>query len=121
MSGDVVAVKGYADLVSDRKLDGDDPDAVARALQNAGEEDLVAWAPDWLVDEKDIEPVSRSENVVSGHCDYETDKAYLVVDGRDEAWLPKSAIRVFTLDEGVDELTIPQSGLTDYATDRGVE
>jgi len=84
-------VKGYADLVSDGKLHGDDPDIVARELQDVGGEDefLVAWLPDWLVDEKDLDTVGRSEHVVSGRVDHETEDAYLVKDGRDEAWLPK--------------------------------
>jgi hypothetical protein len=113
--GDDVVIKGYADLVSDAKLPGDDPDTVARELQAHGSDDdyLVAWIPDWLVDEKDIETNGRSDNVVSGRVDYETEKAYLLVDG-DEVWLPKSVIRVYRVAGDVD-LEIPQHGLTDFA------
>jgi hypothetical protein len=111
-----VVAKGYADLVSDPKLEGDDPDDVARELQDVGgeEEYLVAWLPDWLAEEKDLKPVGRSENVVSGRIDHETEDAYLVKSGRDDAWLPKSVIRVYWLAPGV-EISIPQRGLTDYA------
>jgi hypothetical protein len=118
MTGDEILVKGYADLISDPKLKGDDPDDVARELQDgAGEEDyLVAWLPDWLTEEKGLEPVGRSENVVSGRIDHETENAYLVKDGRDDAWLPKSVIRVYRL-AGSAEISIPQQGLTDYASE----
>jgi len=116
MTGDEILVKGYADLISDPKLKGDDPDDVARELQDVGgeEDHLVAWLPDWLTEEKGLEPVGRSENVVSGRIDHETEDAYLVKDGRDEAWLPKSVIRVSRLVPGA-EISIPQRGLTDYA------
>jgi hypothetical protein len=95
MSDDVV-IKGYADLINDSKLRGDDPDVVGLELRELGgdTDHLVAWLPGWLVDEKDVELVGRSGNVVSGQVDYETEKAYLVVVDGDEIWLPKSVIRV---------------------------
>ena len=43
MSDDVV-VKGFADLISDSKLRGDDPDVVGRELQELGGD------TDYLVD-----------------------------------------------------------------------
>jgi len=81
VTSDDVDVKGYADLISDSKLRGDDPDVVGRELQDLGGDTdyLVAWLPGWLVEEKDVELVGRSDNVVSGQVDYETEKAYLVV------------------------------------------
>lgn len=116
MSEDVTVVKGYTDLISDPKLRGDEPDVVARELQEygGGDDHLVAWVQDWLFDEKDIEPVGRSDHIVSGRVDAETDKAYLLVDGRVEAWIPKSVIRVFRIAGDVD-IEIPQSGLADFA------
>jgi len=110
-----VIIKGYADLVSERKLQGDDPDVVARELQEiGGDEYLVAWLPQWILDEKGLDPVGRSENIVSGRIDHETEDAYLVKSGRDDAWLLKSVIRVYRPAPGV-EISIPQRGLTDYA------
>jgi len=81
VTSDDVDVKGYADLARDSKLRGDDPDVVGRELQDLGGDTdyLVAWLPGWLVEEKDVELVGRSDNVVSGQVDYETEKAYLVV------------------------------------------
>jgi len=119
MSDDVV-IKGYADLISDSKLRGDDPDAVGLKLQELGGDTdyLVAWLPDWLVDEKDVELVGRSDNVVSGQVDYETEKAYLVVVDGDEIWLPKSAIRVYRTAGDVD-LEIPLTRLDSFASNEG--
>ena len=79
-SDDAIMVKGYADLASDAKLRGDEPDIVARELQEyAGDDDrIVAVLDEWLVDEKDLEGVDRHERVVSGRIEVETDKAYLV-------------------------------------------
>ena len=117
MSDDVV-IKGYADLISDSKLRGDDPDVVGRELQELGgdtADHVVAWLPDWLVDEKDVELVGRSDNVVSGQVAGETEKAYLVVVDGDEIWLPKSVIRVFRTTGDVD-LEIPLTRLDSFAS-----
>ena len=115
MSDDIV-IKGYADLISDGKLSGDDPDVVARELQAHGGDDdyLVAWLPDWLVDEKDVELLGRSDSLVSGRVDYETEKAYLLLTDGDEVWLPKSVIRAYRVADDID-LEIPQHGLADFA------
>ena len=119
-SDDVILVKGYADLASDAKLRGDEPDVVARELQEyAGEDDrIVAVLDEWLVDEKDLEGVDRHERVVSGRIEVETDKAYLVAQGRTDDWLPKSCIRVYDAVDGAD-LTVPQHGLDSFAADGG--
>lgn len=114
-NSDAILVKGYADLISDPKLEDNDPDIIARELQEHGGNDeyMVVWLPDWIVDEKDIEPIGRSEHVASGRVDHETEKAYLLVDGRNEAWLPKSVIHVFRAPPDV-EISIPQCGLSDF-------
>ena len=119
MSDDVV-VKGFDDLISDSKLRGDDPDFVGRELQELGgdTDHMVAWLPDWLVDETDVELVGRSDNVVSGQVDFETDKAYLVVVDGDVIWLPKSVIRVFHTAGDVD-LEIPLTRLDRFASNGG--
>jgi hypothetical protein len=120
VTSDDVDVKGYADLISDSKLRGDDPDVVGRELQDLGGDTdyLVAWLPGWLVDEKDVELVGRSDNVVSGQVDYETEKAYLVVVDGDEIWLPKSVIRVYRTAGDVD-LEIPLTRLDRFASNGG--
>ena len=120
VTSDDVDVKGYADLISDSKLRGDDPDVVGRELQDLGGDTdyLVAWLPGWLVDEKDVELVGRSHNVVSGRVDYETEKAYLVVVDGDEIWLPKSVIRVYRTAGDVD-LEIPLTTLDRFASNGG--
>lgn len=122
MPDPVTTIAGYADLVTDTRLDGRDVDVLARELQDrAGDADaLVAWLPEWLLAEKDIEPVERSAHIISGRITHETERAYLVRSGRTEAWLPKSFIRVYRCRPGA-ELSIPQRGLTDYVTEGGEE
>ena len=112
-----IAVEGYADLVSDRKLAGRDADLVAQELTAYAdvEDGIVAWVPEWILDEKDIDTVGRSEHVVSGRVDAETDKAYLVVSGHADAWLPKSVIRVYRLTPGLSEIHVPQRDLGAFA------
>lgn len=119
-SDDMILVKGYADLASDVKLQGDEPDVVARKLQEYAGDDgrLVAVLDEWLVDEKDLEGVDRHDRVVSGRIEAETDKAYLVAQGRTDDWLPKSCIRVYDAVDGAD-LAVPQHGLDSFAADGG--
>lgn len=120
MTDGVIVVKGYADLASDAKLRGDEPDVVARQLQeHAGEEDrIVAVLDEWLVDEKDLEGVDRHERVITGRIEAETEKAYCVGQGRTDDWLPKSCIRVYEAAEEAD-LSVPQHGLESFAKDGG--
>lgn len=117
---DEIVVEGYPDLASDRKLRGREPDVVARELQRRADADdtLVAWAPEWLVDEKDLDPVDKSHHVLSGVVDVETEKAFLVAAGDDEAWLPKSVIRVYRRADGA-EIRLPQAGLSEFSTTGG--
>jgi hypothetical protein len=116
---DEVIVDGYADLVADGTLRGLEPDIVARELQardasaDGDGNGIVAVLPDWLRDEKELEPVGRSTRIVSGRVDHETPKAYLVVDGATEAWLPKSVIRVYRAATDAT-LEIPQQGLLEF-------
>lgn len=118
--GDTIVVKGYADLEADPKLTGIDADEISRELAelDGGREYLVAWAPDWILDEKPIEPVGKSRHVVSGKIEAETEKAYLIASGRDEAWLPKSVIRRFKASRDA-RLESPQVGISDFAGGRG--
>jgi hypothetical protein len=120
MSDHVETVRGYADLASDGSLAGDDPDIVARELGDRGgdPERVVAWLPDWLATEKDLDTAGRSDNVVAGRVDHETDKALLVVTDGGEAWLPKSVIRVFETADGAD-LEVPQVALSDWERTEG--
>ena len=110
-----IFVDGYADLASDRSLHENDPDVVARELSEHGHKDdwLIGWSQEWVFDEKPIEAVDGSQQVVSGRIDVETEKAYLVAVGRDEAWLPKSVVRRYVV-EDAREISVPQQGITDY-------
>jgi hypothetical protein len=115
VSDHVTVVRGYADLASDGTLTGDDPDVIARELGEVGGESdtVVAWCPDWILDEKDIDTVGRSHNVVTGRLEHETAKALLVATSAGDVWLPKSVIRVFETADGAD-LEVPQVALSDW-------
>jgi len=115
MPCDVIDVKGYADLASEAKLHDRDPDVVARELQEHGHKDdwLICWVPEWIFDEKDVEPVDDSQQILSGRIEAETDKAFLLAMGREDAWVPKSVIRVYEA-EAPSEITVPQHGISDF-------
>lgn len=119
-SDDVIVVKGYADLASDAKLRGDEPDVVARELQeHAGDDDrIVCVLDEWLVDEKALEGVDRHDRVISGQIEAATEKAYLIVQGSTDDWLPKSCIRVYDAVDGAS-LSVPQHGLDSFAANGG--
>lgn len=119
-SADEVVVESFADLASDRDLRGVEPDVVARELQRReGTDDaLVAWAPKWLVEEKDIAPVGKSDQVLAGVVDAETEKAVLLACDGAESWLPKSVIKVYRRAEDA-EIRLPQVGLREFAAEAG--
>ncbi|ADJ14526.1 hypothetical protein [Halalkalicoccus jeotgali] len=96
---DTVEVSSYGDLIGDPFLNVVRADAVVVEL-NAGRE-LVAYAPDWLVGQKDY-PSTGGGEVVAGSIIRETDDAILLGREDDEAWFPKSQILVFEAIEGVD-------------------
>lgn len=102
---DEIVAKGYADLISDDQLGVPDADAVARELQDHGD--------GWLVAEKGVATVDPSDNVIGGIVEHETEKAYLVVTGGDEVWLPKSVVTVYRAADGA-EFSVPQHGITDF-------
>lgn len=113
-------VAGYADLLQADDLRPRDADIVARELEehiDSGEW-LVAWAPDWILEEKALVSAKPSRHVISPRIDHETEKAYLLKQGRDEAWVPKSVITVFDIAPGA-EISVPQSDLDDYAAGAG--
>lgn len=113
---ETIVVEGYPDLAADRKLSLREADAVSIALRTipAREEYLVAWVEDWVLADKDLDPVESGTQVVSGRIEAETDKAYLLADGRDQAWLPKSVMRVYRAAPDAD-LAIPQRQVSDFA------
>jgi len=116
----VELVESYAQLDEDGDLSQRDADAIATALQSWGghTHELVLWLPDWLAEEKDLEPVEHSDRVFTGICDHETEKAWCIKKkSRDpDVWVPKSVARAFRRDAPI---RMPR-GLTDFA-DRGVD
>lgn len=102
-----ITVEEYGDInVEEATIS--DRDAIARCLQTADQEDLVAYVPGWLRDEEDIGAV------IHERIEHETDDAYLVeYDGRD-VWLAKSVITRFIAAQGAS-ISIPQRGLGEFA------
>ena len=100
-----VVVEDYDDIDADGAT-ASDRDAIARCLNNAGEDDLVAYVPRWLADEKDI------DTVIAEPIEYSSEKAHLVEIHDRDVWLPKSVITRFVARERVG---IPQRGLAEFA------
>jgi len=96
-------------------IGGRDVQAVVDALDS--DHEVVAWVPEWLLEDKAVEPQSRQTNVVVGTLETETDKAWCVSDGEGrEAWLPKSVAVQFERADGGEEIDTPQTRL-DEVTD----
>jgi len=96
-------------------IGGRDVQAVVAALDS--DHEVVAWVPDWLLDDKAIEPQTRKANVVVGALEHETDRAWLVSDSNgQDAWLPKSVAVRFERADGGEEIATPQTRL-DEVTD----
>ena len=102
-----VTVEEYDDIdVEEATIS--DRDTIARCLQTADQDDIVAFVPSWLRDEKDVDAV------IHERIEHETDKAYLVDIGGRDVWLPKSVITRFVAAPGVT-IAIPQRGLGEFA------
>jgi len=110
MSDNTVTVTDHTDI--SEAHDGmtvQDVEAALAALESGWE--VVAFVPDWLLEDKDCVPRDVNSNVVVGHVEHETERAWLVSDheGRD-GWLPKSvAVRFEAGSEA--HLTSPQQRL----------
>lgn len=116
---ETVVVDGYADLVQDPTLSGRDQDIVARELEVRDPEDgFVAWAPAWLLEEADVAAAKPSRNIVGGTVEATSQKAWLILQGSDQDWLPFSQCTRYRARAGV-EFEVPQSGLDDWGPATG--
>jgi len=114
MSDHQTVVDSYADLASERFLDGREPDLLADALNDIAEADMeVAVLEEWLIEETDLRPRNGTNRLFVGEVERETDKAVLFDAGGRDDWVPKSCSRLYTTNPGV-EIETPQSGLTDH-------
>lgn len=125
MSERYSVVKGWEDI--DRFGEPSDKDklAIVRAFTEASFE-FAAWVPEWLLEEKDIKPVSGSENIVVGMLDGHSEKAWRVWQSHrartsdgvvledPNDYLPKSEVYVFERLNPEIEIEPPQSGLSQY-------
>ncbi|MCU4743432.1 hypothetical protein [Natronoglomus mannanivorans] len=108
--GATITVESYADVAADRHLHDDDPQTVARELNEHGLKPdwIIAWVPGWVLEDKSIGTVDGSAHIISGRVDEEREKAICVVVGRAESWLPKSQIRIYRRVDPDGPLWIPQ-------------
>lgn len=103
----MITVEEYDDIdVEEATIS--DQDAIARCLQTADQDDLVAFVRDWVREEEDIGAV------IHERIEHETDKAYLVDIGGRDIWLAKSVITRFVAAPGAT-IAIPQRGLGEFA------
>ena len=107
-------VDSYADLASDRFLEGREPDLLADALNDIAETDMeVAVLEEWLIEETDLRPRNGTNRLFVGEVERETDKAVLFDAGGRDDWIPKSCSQLYTTNPGV-EIETPQSRPTDH-------
>ena len=108
-----VTVATYADLLSDEDLDLVDSDTLAEILP-VDDGQLAFWLPQWLAEEKPIEPAGQSDQVFVGErlVERETEKAYYVRQGNAGVWIPKSVARVYQTTPDAD-IVSPQASLAD--------
>lgn len=106
-----VTIESYSDLIGDEYLNVSRADAIARELEAGW--DIVAYAPDWLVGQKEFPASEFDEEVIVGMVDHETEKAYLLVRDGDEEWFPKSVIQVYEAAPDAD-IVSPQGGLDEF-------
>ena len=114
MSDHQTVVQSYADLASDRFLEGREPDLLAEALNDVADTDMeVAVLEEWLIEETDLRPRTGTNRLFVGEVQRETDKAVLFDAGGRDDWIPKSCSQLYTTNPGV-EIESPQSGLTEH-------
>lgn len=114
MSDHQTVVDSYADLASDRFLEGSEPDLLAEALNDTADTHIeVAVLEEWLIEDKDLRPRAGANRVFVGEIEAETDKAVLFDQGDRDDWIPKSCSQLYVTNPGV-EIESPQSGLTDH-------
>ena len=108
-----VTIETYGDLLSDDDLYLQDSDALADALPTSDGR-LAFWLPQWLAEEKVIEPAGQSDQVFVTEVveDRETEKAYYVRQGNAGGWIPKSVARVYRAPAEAD-IVSPQASLVD--------
>lgn len=119
MAGDLVTVDSYGDLARRPELAGREVDVAAGQIADWPSDDwVVAWLPQWLLEEKreetGLQPVAGCETIVAGEKQAETAKAVLVEADGGEAWLPLSVITRFEPADDQVTIDIPQRGLGDY-------
>ena len=91
-------VTEYADLTG-AKLSEAGRDKVLAALADGY--DAVLFAEDWIIDEKGLNRLEGTARLVGLRgIDAETDKAWLVLQGDTEAWVPKSQGELYLPGEG---------------------
>lgn len=117
-----VKVSEYSDLRGDRVLPGSRAkDAIVSALADGA--DGVIYLDDWLTSEKDLEYMDECGQLARIRLLHETEKAFIVGQGRDangeplrETAVPKSCSRLYIPRNSSEDVApdVPQRGLDDY-------
>ena len=96
---DATLLTSREELREFEEISGADRHTIATAVQNWGgaPHELTLWLPEWLAKKKPLVPKERSEQVFTGICDHETDKAWLIKQKpySVEEWVPKSVAHAF--------------------------
>lgn len=109
---DRTQIAEYADLGYRVDLSGPEKDRIIADLNETG--GPVLAMENWLVDEKPITPIEGLWKVYRVSIIGESDKAWRVQTGEEQAWVPKSCSEVFERDPAVEEIATPSSTLADF-------
>lgn len=94
-----VALSSLGDLSEYSDISGKDKHTIATVVQEWGgaPHEFTLWLPAWLVAEKNLVPEDRSEQVFTGICDTDTEKAWLIKQKpyTVKEWVPKSVAHAF--------------------------
>lgn len=93
----MTVVSCYEDLLADDVLSRSEARVVARALQAAGDGEIVFWLPPMLAEETIVPAVEESDRIFVAERvpERSTKWAQYVRNGRAGAWIPRDTARVF--------------------------
>lgn len=112
-----VIAGGWDAIDAAPEVDGREKHRIATIFTDQSWE-FVVWLPEWLTDDKEIEPVGGSQQLFVGNVFDHSKKAWLVKQpqytGQPDSFIPKSQAVIFERPQGTDRIETPQAGLSSF-------